>query len=124
MPAGRPTLYDPKYCEAVVEHMRDGASLTSFAASIGVNRATITNWMDAHPEFLAAATRGKALCAAWWEAVARTNAVTGQGNATLTVFGLKNMAAEDWHDRQQIEHAGPGGSALQIVVKKFAPDAD
>lgn len=106
MPAGRPTKYREEYCEAVVEHMKDGASLTSFAAEIGVCRATITLWMNDYPQFLAAATRGKAACAAWWERVARSNAQDGKGNATLCVFGLKNMAADDWRDKQEIEHSG------------------
>ena len=99
---GRPSKYDPAYCEEIVEHCRNGASLTSFAASIGVCRDTITEWTAAHPEFSLAASRAKAACAAWWEQVARHNAQTGEGNATLCVFGLKNMGAEDWKDKQLV----------------------
>lgn len=112
---GRPSKYDPAYCEAIVEHMSQGASATSFAAAIGVSRSTITEWASAHPEFSAAVTRGKAVCAAWWERLARSNAMTGKGNATLTVFGLKNMAPEDWADR--IEHTGAGGGAIETVSR-------
>lgn len=102
-PVGRPTKYDPKYCDMIVEHMSEGASATSFAAEIDVSRSTITEWADTYPEFSAAVTRAKAKCAAWWERVGRTNAVTGNGNATLVIFGLKNMGAEDWRDKQEIE---------------------
>lgn len=109
-PAGRPTDYRPEYCQLVVEHMSQGASLTSFAAEVGVSRATINVWMQAHPEFLEAANAGKAKCAQWWERVARNNAESGQGNATLTVFGLKNMGAEDWADKQQVDHTSSDGS--------------
>jgi hypothetical protein len=109
-PVGRPTKYKPEYCQAVVEHMSEGASLTSFAASIDVSRSTITEWAENHPEFSAAATRGKAKCAAWWERVARNNAMTGEGNATLTVFGLSNMAADDWKQKQEIDHTTKGES--------------
>jgi hypothetical protein len=101
MPAGRPTKYDPEFCGLVIEHMSEGASLTSFAAHIGVCRATITVWMNEYPEFLAAANAGKAKCAAWWEKIARANARDGTGNATLTVFGLKNMGADDWADKTE-----------------------
>ena len=103
MAGGRPTKYDPAYCEAVVEHCAQGASLTSFAASIDVCRATITVWSDEHPEFLAAVKRAKAKCAAWWEQNAR-NAAMGankDANPTLCIFGLKNMAAEDWRDKTE-----------------------
>lgn len=94
----------------IVEHMSEGASMTSFAAEIDVDRSTISEWAETHPDFSLAVTRGKAKCAAWWERVARNNAVTGDGNATLTVFGLTNMAASDWKNKNQTEHTSPDGS--------------
>lgn len=109
-PPGRPSKYDPKYCEMLVEHMQDGASMTSFAAEINVARSTLNEWMGEFPAFSEAAMRGKAKCAAWWEKTARMNAVTGNGNATLVVFGLKNMAAEDWRDKQELDHRSSDGS--------------
>lgn len=127
MPAGRPTKYLPAYCEAVVDHMAEGASLTSFAASIDVARSTIAGWMDEYPEFLYAVTRGKAKCAAWWETVARANAVTGDGNATLTVFGLKNMGADDWFDKREVDvkssdgSMSPHGKSLDDFYKDAPP---
>jgi hypothetical protein len=110
---GRPSKYDPAYCDALVEHMKDGASLTSFAAEIGVARSTINEWIDAHYEFSEAVKKGKAKCAAWWEKVGRTNAKDGGGNATLVIFGLKNMAGEDWRDRQEIQHTGKDGGPIE-----------
>ena len=106
MPGGRPTTYDPKYCKAVIDHMAEGASLTSFAASVMCSRSTINEWMAANPEFSEAVKIGKALCATWWEKVSRTNAVEGGGNATLCIFGLKNMAPDEWREKQEIEHSG------------------
>lgn len=108
MSGGRPTKYRPEYCEQVIEHMADGASLTSFAAQIEVARSTINEWIDNHPEFREATSIGKAKAAAWWEKVNRGLATGGEGNATSTIFGLKNMAPEDWHDRKDVNmnHAG------------------
>lgn len=103
MTAGRPTKYLPAYCDLVIEHMSEGASLTSFAAEIGVARSSINEWMDANPEFSEAVKIAKAKCAAWWEKLGRSNAISGDGNATLVIFGLKNMAAEDWRDKQEVE---------------------
>ena len=103
---GRPTKYDPAYCEAIVEHMKDGASILSFAAEIGVARSTIQEWASEHPDFSAAVTRAKAACAAWWEKQARTVAQNGGGNgqSTMIVFGLKNMGRDEWSD--SIKHVG------------------
>jgi hypothetical protein len=87
--------------------MKEGASITSFAASINCARSTITEWMSVHPEFSAAVKTAKAHCAAWWEHQGRLGA-TGQAqvNPTLVIFGLKNMGAEDWREKQEIEHSG------------------
>jgi hypothetical protein len=122
-PGGRPSKYEPEYCDLVVEHLSGGASLTSFAAEISVSRATINVWMDAHPEFLEATKIAKAKCAAWWEQVNRDNAQGGGGNATSCIFGLKNMAADDWKDRQQHEHSGPDGGPVTTVTRRIIDPA-
>lgn len=126
-PVGRPTKYKPEYCEAVVEHMREGASLTSFAAEIGVARSTIEEWASVHPDFSGAVKRGKAVCAAWWEKLGRNGAQGGEVNPTLVIFGLKNMAADDWRDRKDIDHTSSDGSMspqpVQWVIVDPAEDA-
>lgn len=108
---GRPSKYSPIYCEQVIDHMANGASLTSFAAEIGVARSSINEWMQHHAEFSEAVGVAKAKCAAWWEAQGRHLAVNGGGNATLVLFGLKNMGADDWREKQRIEHGPTDGFA-------------
>jgi transposase len=111
----RPTKYKPEYCKAIVDHMRGGASATSFAASIGVCRATINVWADEHPEFLEALKRAKAACAEWWENLARQGASGNKEiNPTLVIFGLKNMAPDDFVERKAVEHSGPKGGAITV----------
>jgi len=117
MSGGRPTKYDPAYCDEVIEHCRDGASLTSFAASIAVARSTINEWMEHHAEFSEAVKVAKAVCASWWEKTARANARDGGGNATLCIFGLKNMAADDWRDKIETEHSG--GVTVTKIERQF-----
>lgn len=105
-PIGRPSKYDPTYCDAIVEHMRDGASILSFAAEIGVGRSTIQEWEKEHPAFSVAVTRAKAVCAAWWEKQGRKLAQDGGGNgqSTMVIFGLKNMGRDEWSE--SIKHVG------------------
>ena len=105
-PVGRPTKYKETYCDLIIEHMSEGASITSFAAEIGVARSTIDEWANNYPEFSGAVKIGKAKCAAWWEKLGRSNAITGEGNATLVIFGLKNMAPDDFRDKQEIHQTG------------------
>lgn len=107
MAGGRPTDYKPEYCEQVIAHMSEGASLTSFAASVDCSRATINVWMEAHPEFLESVKVGKAKCADWWEKRGRMGANGEQDvNPTLVIFGLKNMAPDEWREKQELQHSG------------------
>lgn len=118
MTAGRPTKYDPAYCEMLVAHMADGASVGSFAAEIDVARATINLWAEAHPEFMEALSRGKAKAQSWWERVGRNVAMTGEGNAPMAIFGMKNMGGDDWEDKtkRDVNH-GVQDSLSQLLTE-------
>jgi hypothetical protein len=123
--AGRPTKYRSEYADQVVDHCRNGASLTSFAAEIGVARATINNWIGEHQEFADACNRAKTACAAWWERIARANAENGEGSATLCIFGLKNMGSDDWSDVHDVRHSGyvaPNREAAEAEVIEIFGD--
>jgi hypothetical protein len=106
MKTGAPSKYRKEYCSAIIKHCANGASLTSFAADISVARSTIQEWVSVHPEFSVSVNIAKAKCAAWWEAQGRIVAVNGGGNATLCVFGMKNMAPDDWSDLVKTELSG------------------
>lgn len=123
-PVGRPSLYDPAYCDAVIAHMAEGASITSFAASVDVARSTINEWMEQHAEFSEAVRRGKAKCAAWWEERGRSIALAGggPGASTLAMFGMKNMGGDDWSDQTKIDHTSSDGSMKPTVVRIVAAD--
>lgn len=124
---GRPSDYKPEYCDEIVAHMSGGASITSFAAEIDVARSTINEWMSVHPEFSEAVKRAKAKCAAWWELQGREIA-TGKadGNPTLVIFGLKNMADEDWREKHAIDHTSSDGSMTptRVELVALAPSDD
>lgn len=123
MAGGRPTKYKPEYCERVIDHMKDGASLTSFAAEIEVARSTINEWMGNYPEFSEAVKKGKAKCASWWERLGREGAQGGDVNPTLVIFGLKNMAADDWRDKQEIDHTSKG-ERIMSFSEMYGPQQD
>lgn len=119
MPAGRPSKYDPAYCESIVSFCQDGSSISSFAASIGVSRSTITEWGNEHPEFSAAVKAAKTAVAAWYDKAARKNAIEGGGNATICIFGLKNFDEEDFRDVQETKHSGNVGfTGLNVTIRR------
>lgn len=100
----------------IVEHMQDGASILSFAASVGVARSTIQEWESVHPEFSVAVARGKAACAAWWEKQGRKVAENGGGNgqSAMITFGLKNMGREVWSDTHRVTGGDPAAGDKPI----------
>lgn len=107
---GRPTKYDPAFCDEVLPFMEQGYSTTALAGHLGVSRQTIYNWMDENPAFFDAVKEGMAASAIWWENCLRQNALKGQGNATAAIFGLKNRAADDWRDRREMDLQSSDGT--------------
>ena len=64
---GRPTTYKEEYCDEIIEHMKSGKSLASFAASLGTHRQVIYQWMDKNEEFKDACKAAQELSQIWWE---------------------------------------------------------
>lgn len=80
--------------------MKDGYSVAALAGHIGVAVSTVKLWVNEHPEFSDAVKIGQASAVLWWEARARDIALGNEdaGNPTITIFGLKNRASEEWRD--------------------------
>jgi hypothetical protein len=114
MVRGRPTKYDPKYCDEIIEAAEEGLSITGFAGIIRVHRDTITEWKHKHTEFCDAIGVAKSVAALSWERRA-INIGDGHGTAgaaSIVQFALKNVAGEDWKERQAIKHAGRAATAI------------
>jgi hypothetical protein len=110
---GRPSSYDPKYCDELIEHCTGGLSFESFAGAIGVCFKTLYNWADKHPEFLQAQKIGEAKAMLFWEKANRQCAVKGVGNVTANIFALKNRGIVAWKDRVVNEHVGKNDGPIE-----------
>lgn len=108
MPAGRPTKYDPKYCEEMIEFMSEGASIVEFAVSIGVMKSTIYEWANKHQEFSDAKKKAVEASESWWTRTGRQGLYHQQGpgssnlNPTLWYMNMKNRFG--WRDKQEVTH--------------------
>lgn len=118
MAAGRPTKYDPKYCDEIITFLEEGYSVTAWAGSIRVARSTVYKWAEEHPEFSDALNIAQAVSALWWEDRLRENAEKGEGNATAAIFGLKNRAADDWRDKRELDNTSSDGSMTPTVIER------
>jgi len=111
---GRPTDYDPSFCEAVIEYGRVGKSLTWIATELGVVKQTLHNWMAAHPEFLDAMTHAKELSQRWWEDQGQIG-LTQQGfNASIWSRSMAARFPDDWREVKGSEISGPNGKPVEL----------
>ena len=97
MAGGRPTKYDPKFCEIAIEVMGRGFSKTALAGHIGVSRDTLLEWSKEHPKFSGAIKIGSAgrVCILERDLLAAENGPT----VTSRIFALKNADPEEWSDK-------------------------
>ena len=112
MPGGRPSKYKPEYCQMVIDHMKDGSSLASFAAEISMPRQTLYSWMDEHEEFHDACKVAAEKSQAWWEKIAN-QAASGRihdpvykGKYSKMNYGMMKFIMsrrfKDFHEKQEV----------------------
>ena len=99
MAGGRPTKYDPKFCEIAIEVMSRGFSKTALAGHIGVSRDTLLEWARVHPTFSGAigiAVTGRVL-------KLETDLLGADSGPIVTsrIFALKNAAPDEWRDKPE-----------------------
>lgn len=120
-PVGRPSTYDPAFCEQVIALGLEGASKHEMALELGCAWATFHNWQEAHPEFMDAIKAATEAARGWWEKQGRTatfGAVPGF-NATSYIFNMKNRFPDGWREKIDSEHTGK----LQIgVIERIIVD--
>lgn len=110
---GRPTAYDPIYCEQLISHMEQGLSYEAFAGFLGVSKQTLYDWEKANPAFLDAKEIGIQKSRMFWEKLGIDhilNVSENYGkdagskskslNAAVWCFNMKNRFR--WTDRQEI----------------------
>ena len=113
MTAGRPSDYDPAYCDRVIELGKDGASVAEMAFEIGTTKQTMHAWAAAHPEFLDAFTRGKLASQVWWERKGKTNL---ENTSFKDGMWSRSMAArfpDDWREIKGTELTGKDGGPVE-----------
>lgn len=109
---GRPTKYDPAFCDEIVAMGQQGFSYAEMANGFDVIRDTLTAWAAEHPDFSAAVQRAKSASLAWWENEARNG--INKGSAFNAALWAKSMSgrfpAEPYRDRAEL--SGPNGGPI------------
>lgn len=116
---GRPTKYDPSFCEEIIEYGRMGFSKAEMANAFDVIRETLDEWAKRYPDFSDALTRATEYSFAWWEDKARSGIHMGSGfNAALWA---KSMAGrfprETYREDKRVELTGANGGPIKTESK-------
>lgn len=111
MPAGRPSTYDPKYCEMVIDLGKQGKSEVQISAGIDVPRTTMRSWAEQHPEFSSALTRAKELEQAWWEDAAQKGTAQSKIGPAVWNKSVSARFREDYTERHEVS----GSVTVEIV---------
>lgn len=135
--AGRPTDYDPSYCDIAASACARGATIAEVADILGVARWTIYRWMALHETFGAAIKVAREIAdervgfSLYERAVGYTydsvKIMQSDGTPLIVPYRehvppdvgaqkmwLTNRDPVNWKERVSKEISGPGGSAIQV----------
>ena len=120
-PVGRPSLYDPKYCEEVIALGKIGKSVEAIGAILGVGTKTLYNWRDQHEEFLHALDMAKEFELQWWEDIAQTHMIENKEsdkiNATIWSRSMAARFPKKYREQVKQEITGADGAPLLTGIQ-------
>ena len=128
MTLGRPTLYDPAYCDLVVELGGKGKSVEQIATFMGVSLRVIYLWRDTYSDFMHALEDAKAAEMNWWEEQAQAYMLEHKDGAKLNAsIWSRSMAArfpKKYRESVKQEITGENGAPLltNIAVSFVNPN--
>ena len=115
-PVGRPSLYDPAFCDQVIELGKLGKSTEAIGATIGCGTATLYRWREEHPEFREALELAKEFELEWWETIAQTHMVENKEsdrlNATIWSRSMAARFPKKYRESVKQEITGADGAPL------------
>ncbi len=86
MAAGRPTTYDPKYCQMLAEALNEGVSIKRFCRNTRIARSSFYEWIEKHKEFADTLHSGEYDRDACWEEIGINNLTNKDFNVPLYKF--------------------------------------
>lgn len=115
---GRPSKYQPEFCDRVPELMQNGLAIEEVAAELRVALSTLYLWRENYSEFSEAIKKGEDLSRAWWMARGRLALNDKEFNATLWYMNMKNR--HGWTDRREDTIKMPDTIKVVYVKPKHA----
>ena len=115
-PVGRPSAYDPAFCEKAIEMGKLGKSTEAIGSILDVGTATLYRWRDEFPEFREALDTAKEYELLWWEDIAQTHMIENRESDKINAsIWSRSMAArfpKKYRESTKTEITGADGAPL------------
>jgi transposase-like protein len=116
-PVGRPSSYDPAYCDRVLELGAEGMGPEEIAGTLGVTRTTLYQWRDHYPQFLTALERARALEQLWWEAAGRKALYADKFQQAVWSKSMQARFRDKYTEQQVTTLQGPNGGPINTKIE-------
>ena len=117
---GRPSTYNPAFCERVIDLGRQGTSPAQISAVIDIPRTTMLRWADEHEEFRTALSRAKDLEQAWWEDQAMAGLVANRFNALVWKKSVEARFRHDYTERSESKTTLSADGTITGLMERIA----
>lgn len=115
---GRPSKYDPAYCEQVVELGKLGKSRWAIASELGITPSNLKEWEAVHEDFQTALAIARQDSLAYWEALAENHMIETPGGPKInTGLWSRSMAArfpEQYRENSKMEVTGKNDGPIEV----------
>lgn len=103
-PVGRPTKYDPAFCETVIEYMAKGYSKEAVAGVLDIDKTTLYEWAKKYPEFSNAIAKGESKSRLFFEGKLLNHLTHTKNGEQLNgqVFNLNMKNRFGWSDKKEV----------------------
>jgi len=124
---GRPTTYDPAYCDQIVALGKEGLSRWQIASKLNIGWRNLQNWEGAHDDFRAALEEARLDSLCYWEELAQNHMVENPGGPRLnTGLWSRSMSArfpDQYRENSKLEVTGKNDGPIQVdMVHDFSQD--
>lgn len=122
LPVGRPSKYNPEYCDKVIAYGKDGDTLVHLARELGVAKSTLYEWAGEHKEFSDALAICKSNSEAYWLDLAK-NRGAGLGTGSDTIIKYMLAAAHGLREGTDntVQAEITGTSKVEIHFSELVP---
>jgi hypothetical protein len=113
---GRPSAYDPAYCDAVIDYGQAGKSRVWIACELGVHIDTLHQWCSLYPDFSEALSRAKLWEQRFWEDLGTAGVTADKFNGGVWAKNMSCRFRADWTETSRTELTGRDGGAIEVVT--------